>query len=313
MNLAPSMDPSSIPLVAPIPTRAIDQLAPIPLTPGLFSDKPENWGLESKPTGAIRRQHHRANSSSSLAHDASQVTSPRIHRRVQSDIFFSQHSPLSISADGGYPPSSFTNGMFDARPMIPASGHRRVSSGNTYRSRSPAFQNNQFSFMNAGVDLYRNPVSHTPQSSVGSISDIGSPAQFNQMITPHGSPSSFYPPPLGYSQPQMAGSPFPGVASPQMSEFYRPSTPPYSDSLVNGLGGINMHNVDTFNVAQPLPLQQQIFGSMRDEHKVEWEESDERRCNWVNCDTRWKNVEDLVKHIVSDHIGVCFCVNLLIV
>jgi hypothetical protein len=74
-----------------------------------------------------------------------------------------------------------------------------------------------------------------------------------------------------------------------------------------------MHNVDTFNVAQPLPLQQQIFGSMRDEHKVEWEESDERRCNWVNCDTRWKNVEDLVKHIVSDHIGVCFCVNLLIV
>jgi hypothetical protein len=299
------------PLPTPIPhsnTSLNQQLAPAPAGPvGLFADRQAGWGnLQSKPN--VIRTHHRANSSSGSSYDVGLAANPR-HRRAQSDMFFSSNLS-NISTGPSFEGYQSFNGMFDARQTIspsslphvyppgpssagqhvypsgPSSARhiRTTSLGNSYRRTDPnSIQNSQFAFMNTGADMR----THTPQSSIGSLSDFGSPGpQFNHSLM---TPSSSF-----------TGNPFPG--SPQMSEFYRPETPPY-DSLVHGLGGINMH-VDSYPPPPLPPPIPQGYGGMMGIEGIEEHYEKQNVCMWGECNSVLKNVADLVEHIIIEHIGV---------
>ncbi|KAL3900224.1 MAG: hypothetical protein SGCHY_001501, partial [Lobulomycetales sp.] len=183
-------------------------------------------------------------------------------------------------------------------------GHRKVTSlGNFYRPSSPhSVQNSQFAFMSNTAALYRNTTSHSPQSSIGSLdistrqlSELGSPS-FQAILTPDSTFST--------------GSSF--VGSPQLPEYsteFRPRTPPYTDGIVNGLGNINVQNGDGFGVLPPPPPPRQT-GALQSYQPngqsgyEDYDESSPKNCLWGDCSMVFENVNQLVEHVSSVHIGV---------
>lgn len=272
-------------------------------TPNIFANKPVNWGLESKPNVMRRLPSHHRSSSSSSSYDSGLET--RVHRRAYSGSGILP-SPLSSQGTRGGPPffesTAKQSGFGSDSDVHP--GHRRVTSlGNFYRPSSPhSVQNSQFAFMSNTAALYRNTTSHSPQSSIGSLdistrqlSELGSPS-FQAILTPDSTFST--------------GSSF--VGSPQLPEYsteFRPRTPPYTDGIVNGLGNINVQNGDGFGVLPPPPPPRQT-GALQSYQPngqsgyEDYDESSPKNCLWGDCSMVFENVNQLVEHVSSVHIGV---------